>query len=103
MLNSDVIQNNVSSLYTVASEVDKLKKEGVRNQEASQKKIDEIASKQVTSVTATDQDSDAQKVLDDEEEKEEKQKKLSEHKNISHEKREIMKDTSKGVVVDITC
>ncbi len=100
MLSSDVIQNNVSSLYTVASEVDKLKKEGVRNQEASQKKIDEIASKQVTSVTATDQDSDAQKVLDDEEEK---QKKSTEHKNISHEKREIMKDTSKGVVVDITC
>ena len=101
MLNNDIIQNNLSSLRSVSVEAEKLKKKSEKNQEANQNKFDEIVSKQIISVNATDQDSDPQKILDEEEK--EKQQKFSKHKNTVHSKRDIMKDTNKGTVIDIKC
>lgn len=104
MLNSNVIQNNISSLHVASSEAEKLKKESSRNQENMQNKINKDVLQEKISVNATNQDSNPQKILDQEQEGEEG--KSENETNIEHhhkKKAPVLKDQSKGNIVDISC
>ncbi len=104
MLNSHIVQNNLAALNAASNEHDKIKNESNKKQQTVQNKIDGDVKTQNRAVTEANQDSNPQKVLEQEEEgKEKRNAGSSQEEKHEQNKRKFFKDKNKGNIVDIVC